>query len=114
MSENKKVESSLRDLRALSVHDILIRPVITEKSLLQAGLNRYTFIVNPTANKTQIKQAVEQAFDVKVTAVNVSKLPGKKRRRGRTVGYTQTRKKAMVTLRAGDRIEIGGNPLFEV
>ena len=112
MSEN--VASSVADLRGVTFRDVLIRPLITEKTMGQAGANRFTFEVHPTATKPQIKHAVEKIFDVKVLRITTGKNPGKLRRRGRHSGYSATRKKATVTLRAGDQIEIGGTPLFEV
>ena len=112
MSEN--VASSVADLRGVTFRDILIRPLITEKTMGQAGANRFTFEVHPTATKPQIKHAIEKIFDVKVMRITTGKNPGKLRRRGRHSGYSATRKKATVTLRAGDQIEIGGTPLFEV
>lgn len=112
MSEN--VASSVADLRGVTFRDVLIRPLITEKTMGQAGANRFTFEVHPTATKPQIKHAIEKIFDVKVLRITTGKNPGKLRRRGRHSGYSATRKKATVTLRAGDQIEIGGTPLFEV
>jgi large subunit ribosomal protein L23 len=121
MSENdaasgghSKVKSTVADLRGMTHHDVLIRPLITEKTMSGAGGNRYTFQVHPEANKIQIRQAVEKLFGVKVLKITTGKNPGKLRRRGRNIGYSQTRKKATVTLREGDQIEIGGTPLFEV
>lgn len=111
---SEKVQSSVADLRGITLHDILIRPLITEKTMAAAGGNRYTFQVHPDANKIQIKQAIETIFGVKVLKITTGKNPGKLRRRGRHIGYSATRKKATVTLREGDQIEIGGTPLFEV
>ncbi len=111
---SEKVQSSVADLRGLTHHEILIRPLITEKTMSGVGGNRYTFQVHPDANKIQIKSAIEKAFGVKVLKITTGKNPGKLRRRGRSVGYSATRKKATVTLREGDQIEIGGTPLFEV
>ena len=109
-----KPKSSVADLRGMTLRDVLIRPVITEKSMTQAAFNRYTFEVRKEASKIQIRQAVEKIFGVKVIKVTTNRTKGKMRRRGRDVGYTSERKKAMVTLRDGDQIEIGGTPLFEV
>ena len=109
-----KKPSSVADLRGDTLRDILIRPVITEKSMNQAVYNRYTFEVKPGANKLQVKQAVEKIFGVKVTKVTTCRTKGKLRRRGRFSGYTSEKKKATVTLQEGQQIEIGGTPLFEV
>lgn len=86
--------------------DIIIRPVISEKSTRLMEGNKYTFIVHPRANKSQIKKAVEAIFKVSVTKVNTVKVRGKLRRQGRTQGYTPARKKAIVTLKPGDKIQI--------
>lgn len=86
-------------------YEVLRRPVVTEKSTLLQGQHKYVFEVATAANKTQIKEAVETAFKVKVRAVNVSKVRGKLRRMGRTRGRTPDWKKAVVTLREGDQIE---------
>lgn len=91
----------------MDVRDIIRRPLITEKSTgIMSDGNQYTFEVAPGANKTQIKAAVEEIFKVKVVAVNTVNVPGKTKRQGRFVGKTAARKKAVVTLRAGDRIEV--------
>lgn len=87
-------------------HDIIIKPVISERSTDLMVDNKYTFIVDPKANKVEIANAVEKIFKVKVLKVNTLKVRGKRRRQGRFVGMTPTRKKAIVTLNEGDRIEI--------
>jgi large subunit ribosomal protein L23 len=87
-------------------YQVLRRPIITEKSSLQAEyLNRYTFEVDVRANKLQIKDAVEQAFNVQVVSVNVIRVSGKRRRWGKLVGRTKDWKKAIVTLRPGQTIQ---------
>jgi large subunit ribosomal protein L23 len=87
--------------------DIILRPVVTEKSSALIGdHNQYTFEVHPGANKTEIKRAIEAIFKVKVLAVNKVKLPGKFKRQGRFGGMTPTTVKAVVTLKPGDRIEV--------
>jgi len=87
--------------------DIIIRPIITEKSTdLMASQNKYTFQVDLRANKTQIKQAVEELFKVKVRKVNTSRVRGKMRRMGMTQGRTPEWKKAVVTLEPGHTIEV--------
>lgn len=87
-------------------HQIIIRPLITEKNTNLMTLNKYSFEVDRRANKRQIKDAIESLFNVSVTAVNTINVRGKMRRRGRTVGYTSDWKKAIVTLAEGDRIEL--------
>lgn len=84
--------------------EVLRRPVVTEKSTLLLGLNKYVFEVAKDANKIQVKEAVEKAFDVHVRAVNVATVRGKMRRMGRNMGRNPDWKKAVVTLRAGERI----------
>lgn len=87
-------------------YEVLRRPIITEKSSLQSEyLNRYTFEVDVRANKLQIRDAVEQAFNVDVVSVNVIRVSGKRRRWGRLVGHTKDWKKAVVTLRPGQTIQ---------
>ncbi len=78
--------------------DIIIRPVLTEKSNDGVNAKRYVFIVDTRADKKQVKAAVEKAFDVKVERVNIVTVRGKLKRQGRTQGYTSKRKKAYVTL----------------
>ena len=92
----------------MSLHpgQVLIKPVVSEKSYEQIARNQYTFKVHKDAHKTQIRQAVEELFDVKVTAVNVSKVQPKPKRRGMIKGTKQGWKKAIVQLRKGDTIEI--------
>ena len=91
--------------------DILLRPVISEKSYGLIDENKYTFLVRPDANKTQIKIAVEQVFDVKVTAVNTINRQGKRKRTKAGYGKRNDTKRAVVSLAPGDRIEIFGGPV---
>jgi large subunit ribosomal protein L23 len=91
----------MRDMR-----DVILRPVISEKSYEMLDDNKYTFIVDPRANKTHIKQAVEQIFDVKVLSVNTMNRQGKRKRRGVIVGKRPDTKRAIVTVAPGDRIEL--------
>ena len=88
--------------------DILIRPVVSEKSYGLSDLGKYTFIVAPDANKTQIKQAVEAVFGVKVTQVNTVNRPGKRKRTRYGWGKRRDTKRAIVSLAEGDRIDIFG------
>jgi large subunit ribosomal protein L23 len=91
--------------------DILLAPVISEKSYGLLDDNKYTFVVSPDANKTQIKIAVEKVFGVKVTGVNTLNRQGKRKRTRAGFGTRPDSKRAVVTLRAGDRIEIFGGPV---
>ena len=85
-------------------YDVILRPVITEKSMADMGEKKYTFYVHPDANKFMIKEAVEKMFEgTKVTKVNTMNLDGKLRRRGRTIGKTAKRKMAIVQLTADSK-----------
>ena len=86
--------------------DIIIAPVITEKSAQQAEQNVYTFKVAEKANKIEIKKAIEEAFGVKVEKINTLMTKSKKKRVGRYTGLTKTYKKAFVTLKDGEKIEL--------
>lgn len=86
-------------------HDVILYPVISEKSYGAIDQGRYTFMVDPRANKSEIKDAVERIFDVKVLGVNTMRIKGKPRRRGMVVGRTPSGKKAVVTLEEGEKIE---------
>lgn len=85
---------------------VIIRPVISEKSSALADAGMYTFRVHDKAHKTQIRQAVEQLFDVRVLSVRTSSVKGKPKRRGRMMGRTRNWKKAVVKVREGDVIPI--------
>ncbi len=85
---------------------IIIRPVVSEKSYVLAAADRYTFRVHPDAHKTQIRQAVEELFEVKVVEVRTSSVKSKPKRRGLTSGRTRAWKKAIVQVREGDSIPI--------
>ena len=91
---------------SLDARQVVIAPVVSEKSYSLIEDNKYSFRVHPRAHKTQIRQAVEELFDVKVEAVNVIKVRPKPKRRGMTRGVKPGWKKAVVQLREGDRIEI--------
>ena len=92
----------------MSLHpgQVLLRPVISEKSYEQITQNKYTFKVHQDAHKTQVRQAVEELFDVKVERVNVSQVKAKPKRRGLHRGTKPGWKKAVVQVREGDTIEI--------
>jgi large subunit ribosomal protein L23 len=90
----------------MDTYQVLVRPVITEKNTMLSEQGKYAFEVHPDANKIQIRQAVQTIFKVEVAKVNVMKVPGKTRRLGRHVGRTRAWKKAVVTLRPGQRIEL--------
>ena len=90
---------------SLSAHDIIIRPVVTEKSSALMELNKYTFEVRRDVNKIQIRKAVEETFKVKVLSVNTINVKSKPKRMGASVGRTRSWKKAIVSLPQGQRIE---------
>lgn len=94
----------------MNAHDIILRPIITEKNTMLMEQGKYTFEVAQTANKPMIKQAVQELFNVRVTDVNTLNVKGKmKTRRTRTglqIGYKRNWKKAVVTLAAGETIDI--------
>lgn len=94
---------------------VIIRPIVSEKSYALAAVDRYTFRVHPKAHKTEIRQAVERLFDVKVLEVRTMNVRPKPKRRGVTSGNTRAWKKAVVQVREGDSIpifaglEVGGD-----
>ena len=91
---------------SLHPNEVLLAPVVTEKAYAQIDDNKYSFRVHPDAHKTQVRQAVEELFNVKVVRVNISKVQPKPKRRGLHRGTKPGWKKAIVQLREGDRIEI--------
>lgn len=90
------------------ITDVLKKPVVTEKSISLQDENKYTFDVEVTANKTQVKNAVEELFNVKVEKVNIMNVKPKTKRMGRYVGKTNRRKKAIVKLKEGYTIDLFG------
>ena len=91
--------------------DVLLSPVVSEKSYGLLDENKYTFLVHPDANKTQIKIAVEQIFGVKVDGVNTLNREGKRKRTRFGYGKRKDTKRAIVTVVEGDRIDIFGGPV---
>ncbi len=91
--------------------DILLRPVISEKTYRLADDGKYTFLVNRDANRTQVRQAVEAVFGVKVTGVNTLNRPGKRRRTRFGWGQRAATKRAIVSLAEGERIDVFGGPV---
>ena len=86
-------------MAAIKYYDVILKPVVTEKSMNAMSEKKYTFLVHPEANKTMIKEAVEKMIDgTKVKSVNTINLDGKTKRRGMTFGKTAKTKKAIVTL----------------
>jgi large subunit ribosomal protein L23 len=91
--------------------DIIIAPVVSEKSYSVLDQNWYTFLVRPDANKTEIKIAIQQIFDVRVLTVNTANREGKRKRTRTGFGQRKATKRAMVKLADGDRIEAFGGPV---
>ncbi len=89
-----------------NAYSIIKSPVITEKSTARTAEGKVVFWVDVNANKNDIKSAVEKAFNVKVLDVNTQRVPGKMKRMGKYAGQRPTRKKAYISLREGDKIEI--------
>ncbi len=90
----------------MDASQVIIRPVVSEKSFVQAEIGKYTFRVHPNAHKTQIRQAVEQLFEVKVANVHTVSVKSKPKRRGVSAGRTRSWKKAIVQVGPGDSIPI--------
>ena len=90
----------------MNIHQVLIKPTITEKSTLLQESGKYTFQVAPRANKVEVKEAVEKNFGVTVLDVNITKLHGKVKRYGARMSKHPDVKKAVVTLKPGDRINL--------
>ena len=91
-------------MAAIQYYDVILKPVVTEKSMAGMSEKKYTFLVHPEANKTQIKEAVEKMFEgTKVESVNTMNMDGKKKRRGMVVGRTSKTKKAIVKLTADSK-----------
>jgi large subunit ribosomal protein L23 len=90
----------------MDASQVIIRPVVSEKTYVLAEAGKYTFRVHEKAHKTQIRQAIEELFEVKVVAVRTASVKSKPKRRGQTSGRTRQWKKAIVQVRAGDTIPI--------
>jgi large subunit ribosomal protein L23 len=90
----------------MDASQVIIRPVVSEKSYVLATAGKYTFRVHDKANKTQVKQAIEQLFNVNVLEVRTAKVPSKPKRRGYTAGRTRAWKKAVVQVSPGQTIPI--------
>jgi large subunit ribosomal protein L23 len=90
----------------MNISRVLVKPTITEKSTILQETGKYTFQVSPRANKIEVKEAVEKNFDVTVIDVNITKIHGKRKRYGPRVAKQPDVKKAVVTLKQGDRINL--------
>ena len=96
-------------MKTKNPRDVILEPVVSEKSYDLMQLNTYTFVVDKRANKTEIKQAVAEIFDVRVVSVNTLNRKGKRKRTGAKIGRRKDTKRALVTLAVGDSID-----MFEV
>ncbi len=83
----------------MKAYDVIIKPILTEKSYADIANKKYTFLVAKNTNKVEVRQAVEEIFGVKVESVNIANINGKLKRQGRTQGYTSDYKKAYVQLK---------------
>jgi large subunit ribosomal protein L23 len=93
----------------MHLHEIIKRPLVTEKNAMLQATGKYAFEVDGRANKMEIKHAVETGFKVTVTAVNVLNTPGETKRVGSRIAFNPSWKKAIVTLKAGDKIDLFEN-----
>ncbi|MFA6322402.1 MAG: 50S ribosomal protein L23 [Candidatus Buchananbacteria bacterium] len=92
--------------KSLQAHLVIIKPLVTEKAAHLAALNKYVFSINPKMNKIEVKKAIRSIYHVEPLSVNLANCGGKNVRYGRSHGKTRNWKKAIVTLKAGDKIEI--------
>jgi large subunit ribosomal protein L23 len=97
--------------RIADPRDVIVAPVVSEKSFGELNRNWYTFLVHPDANKTEIKIAIQQIFNVRVLSVNTINREGKRKRTRTGYGQRKATKRAMVKLAEGDRIEAFGGPV---
>lgn len=102
--EEKTEEAKDAFLWEAGTRDVLVKPRISEKAGALGARGKYVFVVHRSANKVEIKKAIERTYKVKVTQVNVLNTSGKRRSYGRTAGRTSPFKKAIVTLKEGDKI----------
>ena len=107
--KKKKQAETLSERVIAELHDVLLRPVVTEKSTLASEQNKVTFMISPEADKTQVKQAVELLFKVKVSKVNTVNIQGKTKRFRGLKGKRNDIRKAIVTLEAGQTIDLAAS-----
>ncbi|MFA6254933.1 MAG: 50S ribosomal protein L23 [Patescibacteria group bacterium] len=108
LKETKKLEPKTGELKGKTTlaYRVLVKPLITEKASDLGPLNKYIFAINPKMNKVEVKKAIRTIYNVEPIKVNISNLSGKNVRYGRIQGKTKSWKKAIVTLKAGDKIEV--------
>ena len=106
MTKIKRRSQTRSKCQTRDLPDLIIKPIVTEKATIQMEQNKYVFDVRKTAEKPDIKKAIESLFDVKVVKVNTINLPRKKKRVGKFIGYKTQYKRAIVTLKEGDTITL--------
>ena len=106
IEEPKPVQKKEAKRGMASVYNVVAKPHISEKSTDMSKVNQYVFEVFPEANKNKVKEAIEIIYGVDVLAVNIIKIPAKKRKLGRSQGFRKGYKKAVVTIKEGQKIEI--------
>ncbi|MDP3741545.1 MAG: 50S ribosomal protein L23 [bacterium] len=104
LPEKPKETTKTRSVKSSRAHEILLKPILSEKATHMATLGKYIFAVSPRANKTEIAKSIASVYSVNVVSVKIVKMPGKMRRYGRSVGRTSDWKKAIVTLKPGEKI----------
>lgn len=102
--EEKKVKTAAKAGLPSLAYRNLLRPILSEKATHLATSGKYVFAIHPRANKTEVKKSIQQVYGVEITSVKIIKIRGKTRRYGRTVGKTSNWKKALVTVRPGQKI----------
>ncbi|MEK7579858.1 MAG: 50S ribosomal protein L23 [Patescibacteria group bacterium] len=108
-SKEKTTEKKVADLpedKDPKLYEVIKKPIVTEKAVNSSGSGKYVFMVSKKANKTEVGKAIERLYDVKVRAVNISNVTGKKRQLGRFEGWKPGFKKAVVALEKGFSIDI--------
>lgn len=106
ISNREVKEEKARKYQNVKAHELIIKPLITEKAAFLGGANQYVFEVNKNANKAEVLKAIEHVYNVRPLKVNILNVKGKTTRYGRSVGRLKNWKKAVVTLKEGDKISV--------
>jgi large subunit ribosomal protein L23 len=106
ISNREQKDNKERKYNNLSTHQILIRPLVTEKGALIGAENKYLFEVSPRTNKSEVRKAIEHSYNVKPEKINIINVKGKTTRSGKSVGHLKNWKKAVVSLKQGDKISV--------
>ncbi len=104
--EAKKTKSVATDAQLIRASEVVFRPVVSEKGTMLSEMGKYLFEVNPSANRIEIKKGVERMYNVHVEGINIIPVRSRFVRYGKSSGWTKRRKKAIVQLRKGEKIEI--------